>query len=216
MPSQARRIPIDPVTQRSYHYWHAFVPEVAEGQLYAYRVDGPHEPERGLRFDADKVLLDPYGRAVVVPSGYRREAACRPGSNAAEALKSVVVDSQAYDWEDDVPLRRPSARTIVYEMHVRGFTRHPNSGVPEDAAGPTPAWSTRFPTCRSWASRPSSCCRSFSLTPRIAPPGWSITGATPRSGYSPRTTPTARAAIRSARSTNSATWSRPCTEPASK
>ena len=70
-----------------------------------------------------------------MPDGYSREAASLPGRNDAQALKSVVVDPQAYDWEDDAPLRRPSARTIVYEMHVRGFTRHPNSGVAGSARG---------------------------------------------------------------------------------
>ena len=85
--------------------------------------------------NGDKVLLDPYGRGVVVPEGYRRDAARRDGDNAARAMKSVVVDPSAYDWEGDVALRRPSARTVVYEMHVRGFTRHPSSGVGEKTRG---------------------------------------------------------------------------------
>ena len=76
-PRPARAIPLDPVANRTYHYWHGFVP--------------------GLR--------------------------------AAGAMKSVVVDPGAYDWEGDAPLRRPAARTIVYEMHVRRFTRHPSSRV---------------------------------------------------------------------------------------
>ena len=96
---------------------------------------GPSDPAQGLRFDGDKVLLDPYGRGVVVPDGYRRAAAAEPGDNTASAMKSVVVDPDAYDWEGDAPLRRPSARTIVYEMHVRGFTRHPSSGVEEQKRG---------------------------------------------------------------------------------
>ena len=81
-----------------------------------------------MRFDPAKVLLDPYGRGVVVPDSYSREAAREPGDNTATAMKSVVVDPSAYDWEGDAPLRRPSAQTIIYEMHVRGFTRHPSSG----------------------------------------------------------------------------------------
>ncbi len=131
----ARVIPIDPATQRTYHYWHVLVPGVRPGQVYAYRVQGPADPSRGVRFDPAKVLLDPYGRAVVVPRAYRRAAAAEPGDNAAVAMKSVVVDPTAYDWEGDSPLRRPSSQTIVYEMHVRGFTRHPNSGVPEARRG---------------------------------------------------------------------------------
>ena len=131
----ARAIRLDPAANRTYHYWHAFVPGTGPGQLYGYRVAGPFDPSRGLRFDADKVLLDPYGRGVAVPRGYSRAAACRPGDNAAQALKSVVVDSAAYDWEGDAPLRHPSSRTIIYEAHVRGFTRHPSSGVAEGLRG---------------------------------------------------------------------------------
>src|SRR5262245_19615340 len=127
----SRAVPIDPGTNRTYHYWHAFVPGVRAGQLYGYRVQGPSAPERGLRFDPAKVLLDPYGRGVVVPRNYDREVARRPGDNAAAAMKSVVVDPTTYDWEGDLPLCRPSARTIIYEMHVRGFTRNPSSGVGE-------------------------------------------------------------------------------------
>src|SRR5262245_60678003 len=95
-----RRIRI-PASNRTYHYWHAFVPGVRPGQIYGYRVEGPLAPERGLRFDATKVLLDPYGRGVVVPKNYDREAARREGDNAATAMKSVVVDPGAYDWEGD-------------------------------------------------------------------------------------------------------------------
>jgi isoamylase len=125
----ARVVRLDPVTNRTYHYWHAFVPGVLPGQIYGYRVDGPRDPSRGLRFDPEKVLLDPYGRGVVTPKGCTPEPARHPGDTAATAMKSVVVDSSAYDWEGDVPLRRPSARTVVYEMHVKGFTANPNSGV---------------------------------------------------------------------------------------
>jgi len=96
---------------------------------------GPADPSAGMRFDSEKLLLDPYGRAVVVPKAYDRSAAQKPGGNLAVAMKSVVVDPAAYDWEGDIPLRRSTVRTIVYEMHVRGFTRHPNSGVPEKKRG---------------------------------------------------------------------------------
>ena len=120
---------------RTYHYWHARVPGVGPGQIYGYRVSGPFDPARGLRFDATKVLIDPYGREVVVPDGYSRDAASRKGDNAATAMKSVVVDPASYDWEGDTPLHLPASRTIIYEMHVRGFTRHPNSGVHEEVRG---------------------------------------------------------------------------------
>jgi glycogen operon protein len=79
-------------------------------------------------------LLDPYGKCVARPPGRSREAARKPGDNAATVLKSVVVDPSTYDWEGDTPLGRPFAKTIIYEMHVAGFTRHPQ---------PDPKWSIR-------------------------------------------------------------------------
>jgi glycogen operon protein len=125
----ARVIALDRRRHKTYHYWHVFVPRALPGQVYGYRVHGPREPARGLRFDPEKVLLDPYGRAVAVPPGYDRDAASRPGDNAARSMKSVVAALSAYEWEGDRPLRHPYARTVIYEMHVAGFTRHPNSGV---------------------------------------------------------------------------------------
>jgi glycogen operon protein len=131
----ARIIRLDPSTNRTYHYWHVFVPDVQPGQIYAYRVEGPVDPAKGLRFDASKLLLDPYGRSVVVPENYDREAASHAGDNSATAMKNKVFDTQAYNWENDRPLRTPSSRTIIYEMHVRGFTRNPNSGVSGEKRG---------------------------------------------------------------------------------
>jgi len=128
-------IALDPRTHHTYHYWHVFVPGVGAGQVYAYRADGPFAPERGLRFDRHKVLLDPYGRGVAVPRGYDRTAASLSGDNLAVAMKSVVVDPREYDWEDDRPLQRPFIETIIYEMHVGGFTRHPSSGIAPEQRG---------------------------------------------------------------------------------
>jgi isoamylase len=131
----ARVIRIDPSINRTYHYWHVFVPGVGAGQIYGYRVEGPHDPAEGMRFDPARLLLDPYGRGVVVPKAYTREAAEKEGDNTPTAMKSVVVDPRAYNWEGDTPLRRASSQTIVYEMHVAGFTRHHNSGVVEERRG---------------------------------------------------------------------------------
>jgi len=131
----ARTIQIHPWGGRSYYYWHVFVPGIRAGQLYGYRMHGTFDPERGMRFDSGKVLLDPYGRGVVVPKNYSRDAAAGAGDNCATAMKSVVVDTSKYDWEGDRHLKTPSSRTIIYEMHVRGFTRHPSSGVSEKTRG---------------------------------------------------------------------------------
>ena len=76
-PEPSRIIQIDPRRNRTYHYWHVFVSEVTAGQIYAYRAKGPFEPRKGLRFDPEKVLMDPYGRAVVKPKTYTRRAAPR-------------------------------------------------------------------------------------------------------------------------------------------
>src|SRR5580658_9159775 len=129
-----RIIPIDP-SQRTYHYWHTFVPGLQSGQIYGYRAYGPYDPAIGMRFDSSKVLLDPYGRSVVVPKNYGREAAKQAGGDAATAMKSLVVDVNKYDWQGDAPLRRPSSETIIYEMHVRGFTCDPSSAVSEKTRG---------------------------------------------------------------------------------
>jgi glycogen operon protein len=134
-PQPSRIIPIDPAVNRTYHYWHVFVEGVKPGQLYGYRVQGPFDPDSGMRFDPSKLLLDPYGLEVAIPKTYSREAARRAGDNAAVAMKSVVVDLRAYDWEGDVPLQRPASQTIIYEMHVRGFTRSPSSGLSEKTRG---------------------------------------------------------------------------------
>ena len=128
-------ISFDPVKDRTYYYWHKFVPDVEPGQIYGYRAKGPSDPSSGIRFDPAKILLDPYGRAVVVPKNYCRDCACKEGDNAATAMKSVVVDPRAYDWEGDEPLHRQWSQTIIYEMHVRGFTRHPSSEVSEEKRG---------------------------------------------------------------------------------
>ncbi|MEL6491096.1 MAG: glycogen debranching protein GlgX [Cyanobacteria bacterium J06621_3] len=126
---------LDPDKNRTSHYWHIFVPGLCNGQVYAYRVGGPFDPNNGLRFNRHKVLLDPYARTVVGWENYNRAAAAKPFDNCTEALRSVAVDVLAYDWEGDRHPRTPYAKTVIYELHVGGFTRHPNSGVPSEKRG---------------------------------------------------------------------------------
>jgi isoamylase len=166
-----RVIRLDTVANRTYHYWHVFVPDVAAGQLYGYRVDGPSDPARGMRFDRAKVLLDPYGRSVAVPDGYSRRAAGAAGDNCGSAMKSVVVDPSAYDWEGDVTLRRPSAQTIVYEMHVRGFTRHPSSGVDEAIRGTFAGVIEKIPYLRELGITAVELLPVFQFDVQDCPPG---------------------------------------------
>ena len=166
-----RAIRIDPIDNRIYHYWHVFVPGVKAGQIYGYRVEGPSDPANGMRFDRTKVLLDPYGRGVAVPDRYSRAAASRAGDNCGTAMKSVVVDPSAYDWEGDAPLRRPSARTIVYEMHVRGFTRHPSSGVDEKTRGTFAGLIEKIPYLQQLGITAAELLPTFQFDALHCPPG---------------------------------------------
>jgi isoamylase len=127
VPSQV--ISLDPVANRTYHYWHVFVNGIGAGQLYGYRAYGPNQPDQGLYFDPQKLLIDPYALCLIDNGNYSRKAALLPGDNTANAFKSVVVDPSTYNWEGDAPLNTPFSDANIYEMHVRGFTRNPNSGV---------------------------------------------------------------------------------------
>jgi isoamylase len=167
----ARVVRLDPATNRTYYYWHVFVPDIRQGQLYAYRVEGPFDPANGLRFDPTKVLLDPYGRGVAVPEAYARDAARSPGDNTKGAMKSVVVDCSAYDWEGDAPLQRPSSQTIVYEMHVAGFTRHPSSGVSEKTRGTYAGLIEKIPYLKQLGITAVELLPVFQFDPQDCPPG---------------------------------------------
>ena len=134
-PAPSKVISLDGTQNRTYFYWHVFVPGVTAGQVYAWRMIGPNDPSRGLRYDAEKVLLDPYTRAVVNWQNYSRAAASRPGDNCAQAMRSVVVDEIPFDWGDDVFPRTPYSESVIYEMHVGGFTKNPNSGVAPEKRG---------------------------------------------------------------------------------
>ncbi|MFO0863772.1 MAG: glycogen debranching protein GlgX [Gemmataceae bacterium] len=128
-PGPSRTIPLDPICNRTFYYWHAFVPGIRSGQLYGFRVHGPYLPNQGHRFDGQKVLLDPYARLVATGMNYSRSAACGPGDNSPRCLKGIVFDPAGYDWEGDVAPRRPLRDSVIYELHVGGFTRHPSSDV---------------------------------------------------------------------------------------
>ena len=176
----ARVIPIDALTNRTYHYWHVFVPGVEAGQIYGFRAYGPFEPERGLRFDPSKLLLDPYGRAIAVPKTYSREAARLRCDNTATAMKSVVTDPSAYNWEGDAPLKRPWSRTIIYEMHVRGFTAHPSSGLAESKRGTYAGLIEKIPYLEELGVTAVELLPVFQFDPQDAP-----RGRTNYWGYSP-------------------------------
>ena len=192
----SRVIELDPATNRTLDYWHVFVPQIASGQLYGYRVHGPFDPPNGMRFDPAKLLLDPYARAVAIPSGYSRALASAPGDNAATAMKSVVVDPAAYDWQGDAPLHRPASRSIIYETHVRGFTRHPSSGVSADQRGTYAGIIEKIPHLLDLGITAVELLPVFQFDPQSAPDGlvnyWGyqpISFFAPHSAYSSRRDP---------------------------
>ena len=127
-PQPFQTISLDPYVNKTFHFWHVFVRGLQAGAHYAYRVDGPFNPGAGHRFNKNKVLIDPYARGNT-NSLWKRVGACGPDDNVAASMRSVVIDPSAYDWEGDVPLDRPMENLIIYEMHVRGFTQSPSSGV---------------------------------------------------------------------------------------
>ena len=131
--------------ERTDHVWHGYLPDVRPGQLYGYRVHGPYAPQDGHRFNPAKLVLDPYAKAIGrclewgdAIFGYtvghpQQDLAQDDRDNAAIAPLSAVIDP-AFTWGDDRRPRTPWHETIIYELHVRGFTyRHP--GVPEALRG---------------------------------------------------------------------------------
>ena len=141
-------IPLDPVRNRTYYYWHAFVPGIGHGQLYGYRTYGTYRPRRGFYFDDQKLLVDPYARAVAPSRTYSRAAASRPGPNLGQGIKSVVVDPSIYDWEGDQALNTPYASTVIYETHVRGLTKSAADVAPH-RQGTYPGVIDRIPYLKS-------------------------------------------------------------------
>ncbi|MBL8540371.1 MAG: glycogen debranching protein GlgX [Betaproteobacteria bacterium] len=169
--SPSRVIRLDPPHHRTFHYWHAFVAGVESGQRYGYRVHGPFAPERGLRFDPEKLLLDPYGKSIEEPPGRSRNAAAAPGDNTATALKSVIVDTRAYDWEGDRQPRRPFADTVIYEMHLANFTRHPNSGVAAERRGTFAGLINKIPYLQDLGITAVELLPVYAFDAQAAPPG---------------------------------------------
>ena len=150
---------------RTGHYWHGAVEGVAPGQVYGYRV-------LGAAADGECLLLDPYGLAVAVPEGYRRERGQRrDGGGWAQAMKSVVADLSSYDWEGDRPLRRPARETVIYELHVRGFTAHPSSGVAPDKAGTYAGLIEKIPYLQQLGVTAVELLPVFQFDPQAAPAG---------------------------------------------
>jgi isoamylase len=124
----AQVIRLDPFQNKTFHFWHVFVRGCRPGIYYAFRVDGPADPSVGHRFSPNKVLISPYARGIC-RSLWKRADAVGPEDNLATSMRCAVVDTADYDWEGDRPLKRPIHESIIYEVHVGGFTRSPSAGV---------------------------------------------------------------------------------------
>jgi isoamylase len=137
----ARMIDLDPARHRTGDVWHVWIGGIRPGQLYAYRVDGPYEPENGHRFNFNKLLFDPFAMAISKSPVWefgpaRGEDPSVPAGDSgrsrvddAGAMPKCVFTQEHFHWQDDRPPRHPWSKTVIYETHVRGFTIHPSSGV---------------------------------------------------------------------------------------
>jgi glycogen operon protein len=137
----ARAIDLDSARNRTGDVWHIWIKGIASGQFYAYRVDGPYEPNKGHRFNFKKLLLDPFASAISQLPSWDFEAALgydpsSPGKDLtsskldnAKTMPKCVFVNDPFNWAGDQPLRHPWSKTVIYETHVRGFTIHPKSGV---------------------------------------------------------------------------------------
>ncbi|MFM2481493.1 glycogen debranching protein GlgX [Celerinatantimonas sp. YJH-8] len=131
-----QRIEFDPIRNKTDNYWHVFVKGLKAGALYGFQVQGPFQPERGMRFDASKVLVDPYAKELRLPSNYSRDAYREYGKNTEScAVKSVALELRPFNWEGTKPIHRSLADTVIYEMHVGGFTKDEQSGVSAEKRG---------------------------------------------------------------------------------
>ncbi len=131
-------VTLDPRHNKTGRIWHCMVPadRLRGATLYAYRVEGPDEPERGLRHDAEKILIDPYALEVYFPPAYSRDACAAPGPTDGKAPLGILPTREIvhFDWGAD-PRPRHTHDLIVYELHVKGFTARANSGVTPERRG---------------------------------------------------------------------------------
>ena len=127
-PAPVQVIELDPQIHNTFHFWHVYVRGLEPDMHYAYRVDGPYAPEDGHRFNRNKVLIDPYARGNSLDQWVRGNAV-GPEENLETSIRSAVIDLDDYDWEGDEPLQRPMSESVIYEMHVGGFTRSDSADV---------------------------------------------------------------------------------------
>lgn len=187
-------ITLNAKVNKTYHYWHIFVEGLGHGQLFAWRIYGAYLPEKGLWFDAEKFMIDPYSKVIAYPVNFVRNAfAIKGKSQQVPCLKSVVADTRGYDWEGDTHPRIPFNRTVIYEMHVGGFTKSPTSGVEESKRGKYSGLIEKIPYLVELGVTAVELLPVFQFDPQDAPPGltnyWGycpINFFAPHQGYSSR------------------------------
>lgn len=127
-PEPTQIIQLSPRLNKTFYIWHIYVRGLKPGIFYGYRVDGPQDLHRmGHRFNKNKVLIDPYAKGISNVL-WNRANALGAEDNVSTSMRSVVIDISNYDWEGDRPLNHPMSDTIIYEVHVGGFTKSPSSG----------------------------------------------------------------------------------------
>ncbi len=218
-PAPFQVISLDPTANRTYFAWHVYVHGLPPGVHYTWRADGPNDTATsGLRFNRLKPLVDPWARAVTTVVWDRLRAA-DPADAGHTSIRAMVLPPDGYDWEGDRPLRRALQDSVIYELHVGGFTRHPSAGVhhPGTFAGLVekipylrgPRHHRRRAASRDGLRRAGRAARRRGARPAqllglqpaqllVAPPRLL---RDPGAGHAP--------------CGSSATWSRPCTGPAS-
>ncbi|NRB51402.1 MAG: glycogen debranching protein GlgX [Saprospiraceae bacterium] len=180
------QLKLDPELNKTFYYWHCFIPGLKAGQRYAYRVFGPDDPSQGLRFDGEKVLIDPYARAVEMGL-YDRGAAVLPGDNCHKSIRSVAIDPKQYDWEDDRPLNHPFAKSVIYELHVAGFTKSPSSRVAKDIRGTYRGLIEKIPYLKDLGVTSVELMPCHQFDPTDAPSGLNYWGYSPIAFFAPHT-----------------------------
>ncbi len=133
------------VVERTHNSWHVYIPGLRPGQQYGYRVHGPYEPDKGLRFNPNKLLIDPYAKALNGTGkwnnalfgyeiGHEKEDLSFSETDSAPYVPKCVVIDDHFDWEGDTQLKIPLNKTVIYELHVKGFTRL-HKAIPEELRG---------------------------------------------------------------------------------
>ena len=190
-PRPSATIPLDPEGNRTSYYWHIMIPDLQPGQVYAWRADGPYAPKKGHLYQPAKVLLDPYGLAVAGQEIYDRQAARGSADNVDRSLRSVVVDPEDYDWEEDQTLPANKQRKVVYELHVGGFTADPSSGLDASLRGTYAGLAAKAPYLKDLGITTVELMPVHEFDPQDAPAGltniWgysSVSFFAPHRGYS--------------------------------